>query len=319
MTSRIAALWHRYWFAYRVPAETLGLVRIALGTALLALHFTNFITLLGVDLSGARFHYLEPIWYFDLVGIEAVVPILSLAVFGLLLASTVAIILGYRTRTAIAVAILCIFYLKGVRDSAAGDVHHRYLMWVHALVFLMASRAGEVLSLDRRRLEREGRVRSFEAWEISWPLRAMQTYVVIFYCGSALAKLRVAGGAWFLDGTAAQKTLLEKSARWSFETLPLGSELANFPTLAWALVVFTIVVELGFPLVLLMRTVPRILFLAGMSVFHIANGVLLGVNFYITPFLFVVFFDVSKLRGVWTRAWWRRRAWNRPAPQAGGT
>lgn len=296
MKGGIVGAWHRFWFERTTSPENLGLIRMAIGSGLLALHVSNFFTLLSIDRAGPAFHYLEPIWYFRLLGIEQVHPLLSLVTFTLLMVATVAIIFGYRTRTAIAITILCIFYLKGVRDSAAGDVHHRYLMWVHALAFLMASRAGDVLSLDRRRLVRMGRLRPIEGWETSWPIRAMQAYVVIFYCGSAVAKLRVAGGSWLFDGTAVQKILLDKSARWGFETLTIGYDLAQFPTVAWGLVIFTIVAELAFPALLFLGTVPRALYLMAMAGFHIANGVLLGVNFYLTPLLYVVFFDLSKIR-----------------------
>lgn len=296
MTSILRRAWHRHWFGHPTSVDNLGYVRMAIGVGLLALHLSNFISLLSVDLSGPLFYFLEPIWYFRMLGIHHAYPILNVVVFAVLMASTISLIIGYRTRTAIVIVLLCVFYLKGVRDSAAGDVHHRYLMWVHALIFLMASRAREVRSLDRRRLERRGKLRPIEAWETSWPLRAMQSYVALFYCGSAIAKLRVAGGDWFFDGTAAQQTLLVKSARWSFETLSLGFDLAHFPTLAWLLVMSTICVELFFPALLFLRTIPRALFLSGITVFHIANGLLLGVNFYVTPVLFAVFFDLGKWR-----------------------
>lgn len=288
--------WHSHWFGHPTSVDNLGMVRMAVGIGLLVLHISNFFTLVAVDLSGPAYHYLEPIWYFRALGIDHAYPILNVVVFTVLMASTVSLIIGHRTRAAIVIVILCIFYLKGVRDSAAGDVHHRYLMWVHALVFLLASRAHEVRSLDRRRLERRGKLRPIEPWETSWPIRAMQTYVAIFYCGSALAKLRVAGGDWLFDGTAAQRTLIEKSARWSFETLTAGYDLAHFPTLCWVLVITTIGFELLFPMVLFLRTVPRAAFLGGVTIFHVANGLLIGVNFYATPLLFAVFFDLGKWR-----------------------
>ncbi|MDZ4257766.1 MAG: HTTM domain-containing protein [Gemmatimonadales bacterium] len=302
MKGGIAGAWHRFWYERATSADNLGLVRITLGIGLIPLHISNFISLLSIDPAGRSYHYLEQIWYYRLLGMDQVNPHLTMFGLGLLMVATVAIILGYRTRTAIAVTILCIFYLKGVRDSAAGDVHHRYLMWVHALALLMVSRAGEVLSLDRRRLNRIGRMRPIEGWETSWPIRAIQSYIVIFYCGAGIAKLRVSGWDWLMDGTALQKFLFIKSARWGFETLTIGYDLAQFPTVAWGLVVFTIVAELSFPVLLFVGAVPRALFLLVMAGFHIANGVLLGVNFYFTPILYVVFFDLSKIRDRLSRA-----------------
>jgi hypothetical protein len=57
----------------------------------------------------------------------------------------------------------------------------------------------------------------------------------------------------------------------------------------------TYVFEFGFPLVLLIsNTWIRLLFLLGVSGFHIANYFLINVQFLLLPIVFVVFFDLSK-------------------------
>ena len=43
--------------------------------------------------------------------------------------------LGKWTKPSIIFMVIFIFYLKGVRDSFAGDVHHRYLVPVTMLFF----------------------------------------------------------------------------------------------------------------------------------------------------------------------------------------
>jgi len=51
-------------------------------------------------------------------------------VFGVLMVATLVFALGVRARPAAVVMLLPIFYLRGMRASVAGDVHHRYLISV---------------------------------------------------------------------------------------------------------------------------------------------------------------------------------------------
>ncbi|HBR57207.1 MAG TPA: hypothetical protein DEA22_07035 [Blastocatellia bacterium] len=282
--------WDRFWFSNPTTIENIGLARIGLGLGLILLNISEFHTLLTLNLSGPYFYYIERVWYFKLLGIETMIPALNLAFFALLMAATVGVILGWRTRISAAVLILCIFYLMGVRDSIAGDEHHRYYMWVHALVFLAIGRAGEVLGLDARRARRP-----MEAWEATWPIRAAQAYVAWFYFISAVAKVRVSGMNWLATGAPVQKMLLVAQSRWGVDDTTVGRMLSDNPTLALIAVVMTMTVEFGFPLLLFVRSEKlRLIFLLGIAFFHITNAAIGGVNFWVTPFLFIVFFDLGK-------------------------
>jgi hypothetical protein len=58
--------------------------------------------------------------------------------------------------------------------------------------------------------------------------------------------------------------------------------------------------ELGFPLLLLIRPLwMRLAFLGGVTFFHIANWVLMSVQFLFLPVTFVVFLDASRLIKRW--------------------
>jgi hypothetical protein len=48
--------------------------------------------------------------------------------------------IGYLTRTSLVCMLLLVFFLKGARDSMAGDVHHRYLIPFHISLFFLFSR-----------------------------------------------------------------------------------------------------------------------------------------------------------------------------------
>ena len=278
--------------------ESLGLFRVYFGCLLLLYHIAQFATLFSVDPGGASFHYTDPIWYFDLLGIDSTLPWLSFLAGLLLVASTLSMTLGKWTRTSIVVVLICIFYLKGVRDSAAGDVHHRYVVLVQILFFLLLSRCGEAAA---------GRVPKKSAglleWEASWPIRAAQVYVAFFYFFALVAKLRVSGWDWFLDGGGRlQEQLIVRSVRWglSDEGEPLRNalsfHLAGIQLLVLLMCLFVIALELLFPLILLAkRNLVKLCFVACAFLFHVANYVLLDVNFLLYGFVLLVFFDLAQV------------------------
>jgi len=280
--------------------ESLGLLRIWLGVVTIPYCLSQFSSLLKLDPFGAGFYYIEPIWYFDLLGIDHHVPWLTPVVTVALVVAGVLVALGRHTRIAIAVLLLAILYLKGVRDSIAGDVHHRLLIPFHMLFILLLSRSGDVLASDARRAPK----RPLAEWEASWPIRAMQAYASFFYFFGAIAKIRVSGLVWF-GGGRIQDVLISRSVGfdhavtvWSFKRL--GWELAQIPELCAFLGILTLVFEAGFPILFFWRNrIVRALFLAGAAVFHLANFALAGVQFLLLPLVFVVFFDLAALRDRW--------------------
>ncbi len=286
--------WNTLWFSENYSIDNLGLIRIWIGFSLIILNFSQFISLITIDINGPSFYYIEPIWYFELLGIERVNPIMNYVGFIVLQLACLTMMVGYKTRVSIVAVIICIFYLKGVRDSAAGDVHHRYLMWMNVLIMLLVSRSKDILSLDN--LFRKGMRKAVEMWEVNWPIKMMQIYVCFFYFISAVAKLRVSGLNWVMDGTAVQKMLLTKTARWNFETLPWGQTMMEYPAISWFAVLFTLTFEFGFPIILLIKSTRfKIYFFIGVMFFHISNTFLAGVGFWVTPLLFLIFFDLKPI------------------------
>ena len=277
--------------------QQLGALRICLGLGMIPLHLLQFGSLLALDCAGNHFYYIERIWYFDWLGIEFLDPSLAFAAFGILLVSTLCFSLGFYTRTSLFIMLLCVVYLKGVRDSIAGDVHHRYLIPFHILLLFLLSRSGEIFSIDDLR-RRGKRVRPVVAeWEASWPIKAAQLYVCFFYFWSGLAKARMSGASW--DGDRLQHLLVERAVRFGFtDGIPAGSSLgyslAQNELICQALASATYVFEFGFPLILLIRnTRLRLAFFAGVTLFHVANFTLLSVKFLFLPIVFLLFFDIS--------------------------
>lgn len=308
--------WDHFFFT-GFSGGSLGLLRICFGIGLLPFHLVQFESLLRLDPGGATFYFIKPMWYFALLGIDHNEPLLTMAIFAILMVATLTMTLGLATRTSIAMVILSIFYLKGVRDSFSADVHHRYLVPINALFLLLVSRCGWAYSLDNRIRHR---TRGLVAWEASWPIKGMQLYCASFYFWSLIAKLRVSGWTWFAGGDRVQNILLRRSLLWGVDDSgnPVGNalaySLAQEPTVCFWLGMITLVLEAGFPLILLIHAPRwRLVFLAGVAIFHFVNFVLLYVGFVLMPIVFLAFFD---LEPVYQRYRQRRGPGPSPHPAA---
>lgn len=280
------------WF----PGEALGAARLYFGGGLIIYLCSQYRQLLVLDPMGAQFHYTLPIWYFDLLGIDHMVPWLNVPVMAVLTAACAMFAFGRWTKPAIIVIILAIFYLKGVRDSISGDIHHREVPIVALLVLFLVSKCDQVFGMDARRKGLPG----IAAWEGSWPLRAMQVYIAMFYFWALVAKLRLSGLSWFTDGGRIQDVLLARSLRDGIGAdglpvnLPQAYELAQNPDLVFVLGAAVFVFELLIPLILFVRDWRlRLFMLIGASTFHFSNYYLLNVQFYLFPFVFVTFFNMA--------------------------
>jgi hypothetical protein len=131
----------------------------------------------------------------------------------------------------------------------------------------------------------------------------MQLYTASFYFWSFIAKIRVTGWEWFFDSRRIQELLLSRSLVWGATEAgepvfnPLPYWLSQQETLCLMLGLSTLVLEAGFPLILLVRRpLARFIFLCGVSVFHIANFVFAYVGFLLFPITFLIFFDLEDVR-----------------------
>jgi hypothetical protein len=292
--------------------ERLGATRILLGIGLLPFHVLQYHRLLQVDLAGPHWFYVDPVWYFDLLGIRYHEPVAVMVAFVALLVATLCFTLGCWTRTATWLSLVLILFLKGARDSIAGDIHHREIIPFHVLLFFAMSRCGDALSVDARRRP----ARPLAEWEASWPIQAAQCYIAAFYFWSGVAKLRVAGTAW-VGGL--QPLLIGRSLRAGLpdDDGPAGSSLglwlAQYPDVLSLLAAGTLAMELGFLALPFLRPLwMRVVFLAGVTFFHVANFVLLKVKFLFLPVVFVAYFDVTPI-GQAIHGWVSRKVGRRRA------
>jgi len=290
-----ASAFDRFFFDW-FPGEALGAARFFFGIGLSIYLTIQFDQLFQVAVGGAEFRYTLPIWYFGLLGVDHVVPWTIYAAYGVLIAACLLFTLGKWTKPAIIAIILAIFYLKGVRDSISGDVHHREVPIVVCLLLFLFSKCDRSFGLDARKYGSK----MIEPWEASWPLRAMQLYIVMFYFWALMAKVRLAGFDWFTGGGRIQDMLLSRSMRDGFNPdgtvvkLSLGYDLAQHPDIVFWIGLLVFAFELFSPVILFVRSVRlRLLFVIGATIFHQANWFLMNVQFYFYPFVFVTFFNMA--------------------------
>jgi hypothetical protein len=288
------------WF----HADSLGALRLYFGWGLAIYALTQYPQLLLLDPGGAQFHYTIPIWYFGLLGIEKNVPWLIIPALLMTISACLFFAYGKWTRPAIVLILVGLFYLKGVRDSFSGDVHHREVPIVAILVLFFISKCGQVFGIDARRKN----LPPVEDWEASWPIRCMQIYIVMFYFWALVAKLRVSGIYWFTGGGRVQETLIERALRdgigadGQVVNLPLAWDLAQRPDLIFIFTALVFSFELLIPLLLFVRDWRlRLLALIGASLFHFSNFILMNVQFYFYPFVFMAFFDMAKVH-LWLKS-----------------
>lgn len=293
------------WFS----AETLGALRLYFGVGLALYILTQYPQLLILDMSGTEFHYTIPIWYFSQLGIDHNIPWLILPVLLVTLGACLCFAFGKWTKAAIIVTIIGIFYLKGVRDSFSGDVHHREVPIFAILILFLLSKCDRVFGIDARR---KG-LGPIEDWEASWPIRAMQIYILMFYFWALVAKLRVSGLFWFEGGGRIQETLVARALRdgigadGDVVNLSLGWGLAQQPDMIFLFGVGVFLFELLIPLMLFTKDWRiRLVCLIGAAIFHFSNFMLMNVQFYFYPFVFVAFFDMAKVH-VWLKGKLRLR------------
>jgi hypothetical protein len=305
-SNTLSRAWNQFFFT-GFSGESLGLLRMYIGCGLLFFHTYQFATVLSLNPVGSMYYFIEPIWYFHLLGIQYHIPALSFAVYGLLMSATVTMMMGKWTRTSILIVILCIFYLKGVRDSFSGDVHHRYLIPMQILFLFLLSRCGEAHSRDAA----HGTFPPVQEWEASWPIKTMQLYVALFYFWSVIAKVRVSGWEWFAGEGRIQEVLIARSVRWGMTgegelvKNSLSFELAQRPDLIQIFSHLVLAFELGFPLILFIKSPTfRLLFIAGVTTFHISTFILMDVNFLLIPFVYLIFFDLVPIH-----QWLKIHAW----------
>ena len=168
---------------------------------------------------------------------EAVAVLQALALGAAVLATV-----GLLTRFTLPLAWLAALPLVAM-TSSLGKVVHNDVLLLLCLVPLLPSRAGAAWSLDARQRPPAGPGPLF-----GWPVRTAMVVVAGAYFFSGLAKLLHAGPAWVTSGNL--RWVLYASSDAQPDPNPFALFVADRPVLAHLIAAATLVVELGFPLVL---------------------------------------------------------------------
>jgi hypothetical protein len=188
-------------------------------------------------------------------------------------------VVGLRARITLPLAWGCALFLNGMATSVGKVVHNDVLLLL-CLVPLLPARTSDRWSLDsllspHRRDPHHGRPREF-AVAYGWPLRTALVVAAGGYFFTGLAKLVFSGPAWVLSGNLRWVLYAASDGR-GMPNL-LGVFIADRPWLAHLVALSTLVVELGFPVVL-WRPRAAWFFVPGAVALHTAIWATLGLDY----------------------------------------
>jgi hypothetical protein len=295
--SRWSDRWNTYWFP---PASTrnLAVCRIVAVAAQLLWFFPSLDEHLNLLAKNPEFIHPQLL----VRAISAVLPAAAVfnpgtltALYWLTAAAGVLALAGCVTRASLFVFALG-NWLFIAHLYSYGDVHHTQAVFLIFLMLLAFAPSGERLSLDavlRRR-------RADDSSELAhWPLKLAHVLLAMTYFSAGMSKLLHSGIGW-MNGYTLQAHSLEDALDRGF---PLGIWLSQQHTLAVALSVFTILLEIFFFVSLI---VPRLapLFFAAALMGHVGLYVTAGYDFFqhmVLLALLLLFLDPAATRDLLRR------------------
>lgn len=190
-------------------------------------------------------------------------PIL-LSVAALYVLSLIALGLGLFTRA----AALTAWFLQMSLGVAAGGTNYGADQFGHiGLFYLAVVPSGDAFSLDRRL----GRVPGLPSWRARLGLRVVQLHLSAAYLAAGMAK--AAGSQWWNGEAIWRATMLPEYGQLDF------SWLASVPLLAAALGWSTLLVEIGYPVLIWPRRTRRA-WVAVTIAMHAAIAAFLGLRIF---------------------------------------
>ena len=217
----------------------LAAVRIGL-CSLLALRLSRP---LFVRLAGQPAVLFRPLSFMHLLPAMPSRPV-TLAVQIVGVAAAVFAAVGLRARLSLPVAWACGLFLNGMATSV-GKVVHNDVTLLLALVPLLPAPSADAWSLDRLLAHRPP---AESSTRYGWPVRTAMVVVAGAYFFSGFNKLVFSGPAWVTSGNLRWVLYTASDAR----ARPVAAALfiADRPWLAHLVAAATVIIELGFPLVL---------------------------------------------------------------------
>jgi hypothetical protein len=210
--------------------------------------------------------------------------VLALQVAGV--AAALLATVGLRTRVALPMAWGCGLILGGMVGSMGKLVHNDALLLL-AMVPLLAAPSADAWSVDAA-LSRSPRVPVPSARH-GWPVRVAMVVTAGAYFFSGLAKMMFSGPAWVLSDNLRFVLYASSDVRAAPNALALF--IADRPWLAHAIAAATVLVELGFPIVL-WRPRAAWLFVPGAMALHAGIWMAMRLDYWAwVATLVIVFVD----------------------------
>lgn len=177
--------WNRYWFA---EGGRLGLACVRIAVAVSALWVLAKIAALPDAIVAPREVYRAVgIWH--LLGATPPPGALVTALWWIAWISTAAMLLGARTRTAVAISAVSVIALASLVYSGMPTWKHSYNVVLVAQLALLGGHAGDALGVDAllRRLRRQPALDRARAYQ--WSIRLVQLAVALMFAGAAFHKI----------------------------------------------------------------------------------------------------------------------------------
>jgi hypothetical protein len=274
-----------HWFLGRVPIDSMVLNRLVLGGVILfhaASRLPEFNILYGSRGGAWSVAYRElvsttvasdlaPAALWLSTGLAALGPDLRqamlLGLYGLLLGSALAFMIGFRMRIAGIIAIALHLVFLAIHPLA----HYGWASMVAPFtLYVVLSRAGEYASLDAWRGRRRKRASGTDDLAPAWPMRLLQVHVAAMYFHTGIA--RIDDPDW-LRG----EVLFEALTRTLFSrfTLDLESFMPGFVLLSYAVFLLE-------PLAAILLWIPRARTLCALALIamHVCLEILTNVGWW---------------------------------------
>jgi hypothetical protein len=213
------------------PAGRLRATRIGLASIIaVRLGFGPF-----SDLAGQPDALFQPVWFLTpLHGMPALGVIVAVQVVGI--AAAALVVIGWRERGTFFAAWLSLLFLAGLRGSRGKIQHNELLLLLACAAILLAPAARRLL--DRR-----------ASWRFGWPVHTAMAVIATVYFLTGFQKIVGSGPAWVLgDNMRNVMYLAARSPKPPTDAVALF--VADRAWLAHLVAAATLVIELGFPSVL---------------------------------------------------------------------
>lgn len=290
--SNLYALLKSKWFL-PAPAERLAAIRIATGT------FCLWYLLSRYDMLQRMVKNAD---HFDPVGLlawmeEPLGPTLFTGMYLLLIALNICYILGLKFKiTGPVFAIIALLFFT-YRNSWSMIYHNRNALVLHILIIGLVASA-DAWSLDAYRKKRKGMPPVPENWRYGWPIMLLCAVTVGSYFLSGMAKVAGDLALDWANGSAMRSQIAVDALRKSIlgeETSPLFGLLYKHTWLFLGMGIFTFILELGAPLVLVRSRWGRLWALLTLGM-HWGIFAIMGISFryQMTGFIFLSFFTPEK-------------------------